>query len=181
MAHIVHWLVEALLTHVMKPMTALRLRWEVNRGKQWTDREWDTLLANATTVPRNAKFKLTQRYITQRAYLSPDKLNKYFHTNTAACPGCLQIDADLLHMLWFCTSISTYWQEVIAALEICINKTITRTWEVCILGLYPRSKKNRATSRFTDLGLVVAKRLITKRWKHTDPPVVKITPSVGTS
>ncbi|KAJ1162460.1 hypothetical protein NDU88_002928 [Pleurodeles waltl] len=31
--------------------------------------------------------------------------------------------------------------------------------------------RNRAAARFLDLGLITAKRLITRRWKSSDPPV----------
>ncbi|KAJ1215618.1 hypothetical protein NDU88_003226 [Pleurodeles waltl] len=42
-----------------------------------------------------------------------------------------------------------------------------------MLGLFPRGKRHRATVRFTDLGLITAKRLVTRRWKSSDPPSVQ--------
>ena len=38
-------------------------------------------------------------------------------------------------------------------------------WEACILHIQHTHKKNRTITRFIDLGLLLAKRLITKHWK----------------
>ncbi|KAJ1127879.1 hypothetical protein NDU88_006272 [Pleurodeles waltl] len=52
----------------------------------------------------------------------------------------------------------------------CLDQPLQLTWEVCIMGLFPRGKKLKATSRCLDLGLVVAKRLITRKWRAPEPP-----------
>ncbi|KAJ1154890.1 hypothetical protein NDU88_007633 [Pleurodeles waltl] len=41
--------------------------------------------------------------------------------------------------------------------------------EACILGLFHRGKQYKVTSRFIDLGLLLAKQLITRRWEMPDP------------
>lgn len=115
-SHVIHWIVDALLIHTLQPMTKLREHWTVDRGRPWTEKEWSTILASSTYIPRNAKFRLIHTYIVQRAYLSPDKINKYFNITTSACPRCHQVDADLLHMIWSCTSLQTYWCGVADAL-----------------------------------------------------------------
>lgn len=101
-SHIVHWLVEALLAHTLQPMVKLRMYWETDRGRPGSEKEWSIILASSTLISRNAKFKLIHTYIIHRAYLSPDKINKYFNIATSTCPRCHQIDANLLHMLWSC-------------------------------------------------------------------------------
>lgn len=168
----IHWLVGALLTHTLKPLTSLRARWTEERGQPWTDREWEHVLASSTYIPRSSKLKLIQMYIIHRAYLSPDKINKNFNINTSTCPRCQLNDADLLHMLRSCTSLQTYWCAVTETLTKCTKTQTPNTWEICILGIYTRTKKNRVISRFRDLGLITAKRLVTRRWKHKDPPTV---------
>ncbi|KAJ1204399.1 hypothetical protein NDU88_008177 [Pleurodeles waltl] len=44
------------------------------------------------------------------------------------------------------------------------------TVESCLLVLLPRLKKEKALPRLTNLALILAKRLLTKRWKATAPP-----------
>ncbi|KAJ1115325.1 hypothetical protein NDU88_003550 [Pleurodeles waltl] len=46
------------------------------------------------------------------------------------------------------------------------------TVETCLLGLLPRPKKEKALPGLTNLALILAKRLLTKRWKATAPPRV---------
>ncbi|KAJ1120369.1 hypothetical protein NDU88_008539 [Pleurodeles waltl] len=65
------------------------------------------------------------------------------------------------------------WREVVDNLSNYTACRIPFTWEASILGLFPRSKRHRAEVRFTDLGLIVARRLVTRRWKSSDPPPVQ--------
>ncbi|KAJ1163576.1 hypothetical protein NDU88_004034 [Pleurodeles waltl] len=60
---------------------------------------------------------------------------------------------------------------MVGCLSECVSRPVPFTWESCILGLFPRDTRNRAAARFLDLGLITAKRLITRRWKSSDPPV----------
>ncbi|KAJ1174517.1 hypothetical protein NDU88_006338 [Pleurodeles waltl] len=104
------------------------------------------------------------------AYLTLARVNKYFARQDAACPHCCAVGADLLHMLWSCPSLCSYWKEVVTCLSESTARRVPFTWEPCILGLFPRDKRHRAAVRFTDLGLITAKRLVTRRWKSPDPP-----------
>lgn len=122
-------------------------------------------LESPTHIPRNMRFHQIQHYITQRAYLTPAKINRYFHRTDAACPHCRLVDADLLHMLWECPSLQGYWSVIADVLSRCTERNIPFRWETCILHLYSRSKKHKVTPRFLDVGLAIAKRLITRRWK----------------
>lgn len=152
-----------------QPLCPMKLHFRYYKREMGSD-DYSIILPSPTFIPRNAKFKLIHTYIIQRASLSPDKINKYFNTDTSACPRCHQTDADLLHVLWSCPSLQTYWREVTNALMKSTKTQIAFTCEVCILGLYVRTKKMKVNSRFKDLGLIVAKRLITRRWKNPTPP-----------
>ncbi|KAJ1082687.1 hypothetical protein NDU88_002852 [Pleurodeles waltl] len=59
---------------------------------------------------------------------------------------------------------------MVGCLSECMSRLVPFTSEACVLGLFPRGERHRAAVRFTDLGLITAKRLITRRWKSTDPP-----------
>ena len=107
------------------------------------------------------QFRLKQFYITHRTYLTPNKIKHYFHKAEAACPRCDLVDADFFHMLWGCHSLTHYCQGVTRHLSMCTERPIAHTWETCIAGLHYRDKKYRPTSWFLDLGLLIAKCLIT--------------------
>ncbi|KAJ1180503.1 hypothetical protein NDU88_005724 [Pleurodeles waltl] len=76
-------------------------------------------------------------------------------------------------MLWSCPSLCAYWTAVVACLSECTARRVPFTWEAYMLGLFPRGKEHRAALRFTDLGLITAKRLVTLRWKSYDPPSIQ--------
>ncbi|KAJ1123080.1 hypothetical protein NDU88_001553 [Pleurodeles waltl] len=66
--------------------------------------------------------------------------------------------------------LGRFWGAVVGCLSECVSRPVQFIWESCILGLFPRDARNRAAARFLDLGLITAKRLITRRWKSSDPP-----------
>ncbi|KAJ1127702.1 hypothetical protein NDU88_006095 [Pleurodeles waltl] len=77
----------------------------------------------------------------------------------------------MIHMLWSCPSLSRFWGAVVGCLSECASRPVPFTWVTRILSLFPRDARNRAAARFLDLGLITGKRLITHRWKSSDPPV----------
>ncbi|KAJ1155340.1 hypothetical protein NDU88_008070 [Pleurodeles waltl] len=108
-----------------------------------------------------------------RAYLTPARVNRYFAHQDEACSCCSCVGVDFLHMLWSCPPLCCYWKVVVNCLSECTARRVPFTWEACILGLFPRGKWHRAAVRFTDLGLITAKRLVTRRWRSSDPPSVQ--------
>ncbi|KAJ1105769.1 hypothetical protein NDU88_003174 [Pleurodeles waltl] len=145
---------------------------ELGGGREgpFTDKEWVTILETPTYVTSNMRFRLIQNYVIQRAYLTPGKINRYFARTDAACPRSQSIGAELLHMRWSCPTLSHYWSSILACLMHCVDRPLQLTCEVCILGLFPKGKMLKSTSRFLDLGLVVAKRLITHKWRAPESP-----------
>lgn len=102
--------------------------------------------------------------------MTPATFNRIFNRTDAQCLRCGLGGGDLIHMLWACHKLTTYWEIITTHLAQCTDRTLQWNWEICLLGLYRRQKKHKVTNRFIDLGLIVAKRLITKRWKAPDPP-----------
>ena len=129
-------------------------------------------LASPSHIPRNARFRLIQFYILHRAYLTPAKINRFFNRTDAACLRCSHVDAVMLHMMWACPALTQYWVSVFSHLSLCTGRKLPQTWETGLLGIQRRDKKHRATTRFIDLGLLLAKRLITKYWKANTAPLI---------
>lgn len=151
-------------------LTPLKQHWEEALGKVFTDREWLAVRGGPTRIPLNQRFKLIQFLISHWAYLAPATINKYFVRSDAACPRCRLVNADILHMLWHCPDVREYWANVTSTLATCTSRDIHLLWEAHILHLFSRNQKHRAATRFLDLGFIVAKRLITKRWKSPTAP-----------
>ena len=170
---LIHWLTVALRTQSFIQLTTLRGRWETDRTCPFTDKEWEKIIESPTKIPRNSRFKLIQCYIVQRAYLTPQKINKYYNRQDAICPRCREKDTDLLHMLWHCPKLQEYWSTILTHTAAYTSRHLETSWEGCILGLRRRKKIHKATDRFIDLSLLVAKRLITKNWRAVHAPTFK--------
>lgn len=169
--HLRKWFAASLHQHTELSLTPLRQHWEADRGHPFNEKEWNEVLSSPTYIPRNARFRLIQHYILQRAHLTPAKINRFFHRADATCPRCQVLDDDLLHMLLACPSLHTYWHSVCAALTTGTGHTLAHTWEEYILHFYLKGKRLKVTSRFLDLGILAAKRLITKCLNPlTSPP-----------
>lgn len=80
---------------------------------------------------------------------------------TALCPRCNKEGADLRHMLWDCPKLLTYWGEVIALVGDITERNVELAPGPCLLHWFPHTSKTKITSKFLDLGLVLAKREIT--------------------
>ena len=166
----ISWFAGSLRIITALSLTTLRAKWDTDLTAPLTDREWELALMSPTNVPRNARLKLIQFYTLHRAYLTPGKINKYFTRTDAACPRCGQSDAELVHVLWSCPTIQLYWDQVLSRLSSCTGREIPRTDTCCLLLTMRRGREFRAMTRFIDLGLLLAKRLLTRGWKAPVPP-----------
>lgn len=110
-------------------------------------------------------FKFIQFSILHRAYLTPHRLHIMFPAIPSICPCWRTPDANLLHMLWNCSNMTPYWVRITAILTDLTEQHHWPTLDCCILGLFPRPKNTRVTSRFVYTALLLAKRILTKHWK----------------
>lgn len=51
--------------------------------------------------------------IFNRTYYAPHRLHKMHHNSSPNCQRCRTCEGDLLHMLWKCPSLETYWKYII--------------------------------------------------------------------
>lgn len=73
-------------------------------------------------------------------------------------------------MMWSCPLLDSYWEDIAAALAAITDRDIKPTMAHCILHWFPHTSKNKITSKFIDLGLLLGKRNITTHWKATQGP-----------
>lgn len=76
-------------------------------------------------------------------------------------------------MMWSCPQLGTYWEEVIDILCRVTNRQIDPNMGACMLHWFPHTNKTKVTSKFLDLGLLLAKRELTKNWKSRQGPNVE--------
>lgn len=69
----------------------------------------------------------------------------------------------MVHMFWECARIGAYWNDVAVLLHTCTGRELPFDWPTYLLHKFRRTPNTKVTSRFLDLGMIVAKRLISKR------------------
>lgn len=160
------------LTQGLKtPLEGLRIKWETDLGTPIEEKPCELLMERAWKCSRNARFQRIQFYVFHRAYLTPHKINEFFGSH-ATCPRCRLEGAVCIHMFWDCPLLRGFWGEVLAKLTEVTERDLQTTLGVCLLHWFPHTSRNKTTSKFLDLGLVLAKREITSHWKASTAPSV---------
>ena len=88
----------------------------------------------------NARFKLINYYTLHKAYLTPEKIYRYFHSTDAACQRCGIVDTDFMHMVWSCGTLTCFWEKVVEAQNKALNRDAGGLPEACFLRLFPKPK-----------------------------------------
>ena len=171
--HLVQGIYKALNGMIRAPLRRTRDKWEQLLGKEVNDIEWGKILAYARKVSRNSRLKYIQFNLLHQAYFTPDKITKIYGGEVRKCPRCNATGADFGHMLWSCPATQLFWKEVIAQLRDTTLRDLQCTMEVCLLGRFQRPKKQKVGSRFVDLGLALARRRITLKWKDRIGPTIE--------
>ncbi|OCT99978.1 hypothetical protein XELAEV_18005765mg [Xenopus laevis] len=124
-----------------------------------TDSQWVEALRASKQVSYNYNDRLLQLYI---CYIEP------------TTPECASQQATLLHSVWQCSQLRTYWEEILAHLSNIVGSKLPLDPGLCLLGIdigeYTPSEHKQLISR----ALFQARRQITLNWKSSSPPSVKL-------
>ncbi|KAJ1188776.1 hypothetical protein NDU88_005533 [Pleurodeles waltl] len=75
-------------------------------------------------------------------------------------------------MFWSCPDYGRFWQQIAETLAELTQRTTLYTVESVVLGLFRRSKRAAAASRFVDLALIIGRRAIAMKWKSHQLPTL---------
>ncbi|KAJ1102045.1 hypothetical protein NDU88_007103 [Pleurodeles waltl] len=168
--HLVRWIYRGIRAQFHISLDVLKATWVTDIGRDINDKEWSFSLQYAKQVSRNTRFKLIQFYLFHQAYLTPHRLNRIYHTTTLHCPRSHAADADLLHVLWSCPSLTQYWNAIGATLAEIMDESIGLSPAFFLLGLHPWKRASKVRMRFMDLDLLLAKCQLTRCWKSPHAP-----------
>lgn len=131
--------------------------------------EWVQACLKAQTQTINTRLKLLQHKWLMRTYITPELLNKWSPDIPDTCVKCLTEKGTLIHCVWECPKLVTFWKRVLRTLSIITGTQIPCLAKLCILGLFPTdfvvSSKNKTLISF---GLLQARRMIALSWKETE-------------
>lgn len=151
-----------------------RLAWCIDLKQEITDSEWQTVCKKSQTQTCNAGLKLIQYKWVMRLYITPEVLHKFNVNTPDVCVKCVTCKGTLIHCLWSCTKLQSFWREVIQVLSAITETDLPLCPKLCILGLFPKDIKLNSTNRkMITLCLLQARRTIAHGWKSTLSPSVK--------
>ncbi len=109
-------------------------KWESDLECSYNDSDWCTLLEKSQTVLVSTKHRQIQFNILHRTYYTPYRLNKCNGGISAMCQRCTISTGTLLHMLWSCPALETFWKYVIATISEISKNHIYPDPKIWILG-----------------------------------------------
>ena len=156
----------------MPNLPKLRITWESDLQIPLSECDWINILQHIPRISRNARLKYLQFNYTHRTYMSPARLHSIFPSVSPRCLRCGDEDADFYHMVWKCSVLVPFWEEICGYLTWITGRAHLLTPRACLLGLYPRPKKSKASSKLIDLAFALAKRTIAMHWRSQDAPSI---------
>lgn len=86
--------------------------WETDFNVEWSLLLWNNIWTKIRKTSHTASLTQTLFYIYNRLLLSPQTLHKRFSSVSDTCWSCAAPNADLLHMLFICPFVYTFWKHV---------------------------------------------------------------------
>ena len=91
---------------------------------------------------------------------------------SASCLRCSHEEGTFIHTIWGCPRIQTYWNSIIGELSEVLDAVVPRDPAYVLLGIPNDVDLPRHQLIFCNLGLVVAKRDIARRWGAQECPTL---------
>lgn len=83
---------------------------------------------------------------------------------------CNQTTGTFYHLQWQCSTIQTFWTQVIRFLHDTMGFPITLQPKLCLLGIFPEPELDTFTKIFLNETLFSAKKFIARVWMRPNPP-----------
>ena len=153
--------------------TPTKGKWEADLGCVYEEADWHHLLEQAQTVLISTKHRQIQFNIFHRTYYTPHRLHKIDNNIPSTCQRCKMADGDLLHMLWSCPIIETFWKHAIKVTSRVIGIQIKQDPKLWILGDMSCLNANHYKKYFVLLASTAVKKCILVNWKSENPPSIR--------
>lgn len=145
-------------------------KWESDLSCSYEEEDWSRLLNSSQTVLVSTKHRQIQFNIFQRTYYTPYRLSKLSANISDQCQRCETSVGDLLHMLWSCVQLQSFWNEVIALTSEVCGLCLDSDPRIWILGDVASLKVLPCRKYFVLLAATAAKKCILINWKSKEPP-----------
>ena len=145
------------------------IKWEKDLSQTFTWEEWQKAIHINSSSSACVEHWENAQKILNRWYLTPYRLSKIFPSSSPICWRCESHTGNLLHTLWDCKTLSSFWNNVSSFIASFTGNLKILTPELALLGLnldvYPPQFRTIVANFLT-----AARLTITKLWKSTLAP-----------
>lgn len=131
---------------------------------------WQQLEQITKFISNNININKTGKFNLICIYFLPYILSKLNAGITDKYQRCKTSVGDLLHMLWSCVNLQTYWNNIIQITSAVCGVSLDSGPRVWILGDVMFLKLNSCRKYFVLLASSAGKKCILKNWKSMEPP-----------
>lgn len=135
------------------------LQWETDLKATFTECQWTSALQHI--------YKSTS--CSTLWYLTPAKLVTFYKQASHICWRDCGHAGDILHILWECPVLQTYWQQIFRIISMVTHTRISPSPELALLNLTVETFAPSVRNSVTHI-LLAARLNITRHWKKTQLP-----------
>lgn len=157
-----------ILSNQDEKITNIRLKWEEELLLKITDEDWMEICSNVHKTTGSLFWREFAWKILIQFFLTPKSMEKY-KGNSKCWRNCGENEADYLHIFYTCKVIQIFWKEAIEIIEDLFQKKLELKPENVIIGKIPVNINPKQKYLFQILR-VSALKMITKKWKKSNPP-----------
>ena len=151
-------------------MGPFKRSWEGDLGLEISEEDWTYILDMVHSSSICARHGVLQCKILHRSHYTNAKLAKIYPGVSDACYRCNQSPADLVHMMWSCPKLNTYWTEIFKTFQTVFCIPVDPDPRTAIFGISVDEDTTAAMRRVIAFTTLLARRLILFKWKHASPP-----------
>lgn len=138
-----------------------------------SEAQWAVILEQTPLLSPCEAQRLSQFYLLHRVYRSPAFLHKIGIRADSLCPRCGQEGAHMLHMVWECPELGSYWRDVVELVCKVFSIRLPLVPKVCVLGLVEDSAESLPNTLGILRMLFQARKLIAFHWLRPSPPTMR--------
>ena len=148
--------------------------WIEDTGIEISDELWEKGLGRIKACSVNARLQLIQFKVIHRLHFSKTKLNRIFPSVSPTCDKCKSGDGTLGHLFWSCPKLRPFWYDIFKLYSDIYSRPLTPDSNFVILGCSDLFiSLPSALQQALMFGMVIAKRVILRKWKSVSPPCYK--------
>lgn len=113
-----------------------------------TEEDWEDCVSSYNTTMISARDRFVQLKFLHRAYYTPQRLVAIYADGPSSCPCCRVLKASFIHMVWSCSSLQRFWEQVLSDLIQVTGSTLELDPKGLLLNIYDDPALGRYTKLF---------------------------------